>query len=133
MVRNLFFVAIKAIFSIGNVKNSRILFFMPFLTYCKKNKNKKNIKKLTLTLLLALPSLVPSDGTTVVLLFAKSELFAQTFDSNFTLKDSGKIPPSPSPYNSFVTNIVISSKDIVYDSSELNTKKVYGLLMVLLQ
>ncbi|KAL7643877.1 UNVERIFIED_CONTAM: hypothetical protein RMT77_005883 [Armadillidium vulgare] len=72
------------------------------------------------------PPLVSSDGTTAILPSTKAELFAHTFASNSTLDDSGAIPPPSTPSNSFMPNIVISSKDVISALSELNTKKAYG-------
>ena len=72
------------------------------------------------------PPLISPDGSTAVLPSSKAELLAQTFASNSTLNDSGVIPPTPPPSNSFMPNIVISSKDVISALSELNTKKAYG-------
>ena len=58
------------------------------------------------------PLLISPDGSTAVDPSSKAELFAQTFASNSTLKDSGTIPPTPPPSNLFMPNIVISSKDV---------------------
>jgi exonuclease III len=72
------------------------------------------------------PPLISPDGSTAALPSTKAELFAQTFASNSTLNDSGAIPPTPPPSDSFMPNIIISSKDVISALSELNTKKAYG-------
>jgi hypothetical protein len=74
------------------------------------------------------PPLINSDGSTAVLPSTKAELFAQTFASNSTLDESGNIPPpSPPPSNSVMSNIIISSKDVISALSNLNVRKAYGL------
>ena len=72
------------------------------------------------------PPLISSDGSTAVLPSTKAELFSETFASNSTLDDSGAIPSTPPPSNSFMPIIKISSKDVISALSELNTKKAYG-------
>ena len=72
------------------------------------------------------PPLISPDGSTAVHPSSKAELFSQTFASNSTLNDSGSIPPNLPPSNSFMSKIVISSKDVISALSELDTKKAYG-------
>src|ERR1700755_420669 len=67
-----------------------------------------------------------SDGITAILPSTKVELFAQIFASSPTLDNSGAIPPPSTPSNSFVPNIIISSKDVISALSELNIKNAYG-------
>ena len=74
-------------------------------------------KLLKLIQLIFRPGILPS---------TKAELFAHTFASNSTLDDSGAIPPPSTPSNSFMPNILISSKDVISSLCELNTKKAYG-------
>ena len=43
------------------------------------------------------------------------------------IDDSGAIPPTPPPSDSFMPKIYISYKDVISALSELNTKKAYEL------
>ena len=72
------------------------------------------------------PPLQLSDGSTAVLPSSKAELFAQTFAANSTLDDSGTVPPTLPPSNSFIPYINISYEDVVSALSDLDTRKAYG-------
>ena len=73
------------------------------------------------------PPLQLPDGSTAVLPSSKAEVFAQTFASNSNLNDSGDIPPTPAPSDSFMPVINITYEDTVSALSELDTRKAYGL------
>ena len=72
------------------------------------------------------PPLFRADNSVAVSSSDKAELFTQTFASNSTLDDSGAIPPSPAPSDSFLPKIKISYRDVLSALTELNTRKAYG-------
>ncbi len=72
------------------------------------------------------PSLLNPDGSTAVSSISKAKLFSQTFSNNSTLDDSGHIPPTYSPSDSFMPVIKILSNELFYALSGLNPQKAYG-------
>ncbi len=72
------------------------------------------------------PPLLNPDGSTAVSSISKAELFSQTFSNNYTLDDSGHIPPTYHPTDSFMTVIKILPNDVFYVLSGLNPQKVFG-------
>ena len=72
------------------------------------------------------PPLSQPDGNFAVSSISKAELFAQTFAVNSTLDDSGHVPPTPPPSDSFIPKIKILRNDVLHTLSGLNTRKAYG-------
>ena len=72
------------------------------------------------------PPLSQPDGNFAVSSISKAELFSQTFAVNSTLDDSGHIPPSPPPSDSFIPKIKILKSDVIHTLSGLNSRKAYG-------
>ena len=72
------------------------------------------------------PPLLSPDGNTAVSSISKAELFSQTFSKNSTLDDSGHIPPTHPPSDSFMPVIKILQNDVFYALSGLNPQKAYG-------
>ncbi len=70
--------------------------------------------------------LLKPDGTTATSSVSEIELFAQIFSANSILDDSGHIPSTYTPSDSFMPVIKILHNDVFYALSGLNPQKAYG-------
>ena len=70
--------------------------------------------------------LLQPDGSTAVSSFSKAELFAQTFATNSSLDDTGRIFPTPPPSDYFIPKIKILHYDVFHALSGLDSRKNYG-------
>ena len=72
------------------------------------------------------PPLCNPDGNYVVSSASKAELFAETFAFNSSMDDSGVVPPSPPPSDSFMPVLKIFNYEVLSALSGLDPRKAYG-------